>query len=109
MRTLLCLAVLASTGPALAQEEHGEGIVAASVDPGSDGEVAARGSSPNGPRRRAQAFLVPMDEGARIPTTRVSQAVEKVLSRTPLYEVVDHMSWPDMEHAAECAARSRSP
>ena len=41
------------------------------------------------PRHRAQAFLIPMDENARTPTTRVATAVETVLLRTPIYEVVE--------------------
>ena len=40
-------------------------------------------------RKRAQAFLIPLDEKSRIPTGRVAQALERALSGARQYEVVD--------------------
>ena len=63
MRPLLCLLLLAL--PAWAQEEHGSDEPAESMRPGSDSPEAVLPRRYEGPRRRAQAFLIPMDEGAR--------------------------------------------
>ena len=89
MRLLLSLLLLAPA--AFAQEETSdeEGEVAPSEHPGLDSPEAVRLHKYEGPRRRAQAFLIPMDEKARAPTARVAQAIEGVLARTPMYEVVD--------------------
>lgn len=89
MRILLCLLLL-STLPARAQEDDSSGDEAAEpVHPGSDSPEAQHAHKYDGPRHRAQAFLIPMDEGARTPTARVAQALETVLQHTPMYEVVD--------------------
>jgi hypothetical protein len=93
MRPLLCLLLLCSV-PAFAQEEpmddEPSGDDAPSMmRPGSDSPESQHARKYAGPRHRAQAFLIPMDEGARTPTTRVATAVETVLLRTPIYEVVD--------------------
>ena len=94
MRSLLCLLLLCSKA-ALAQEEpidNGDpsGDDAPSMmRPGSDSPEASHARKYDGTRHRAQAFLIPMDEAARHPTTRVATAVESVLLHTPLYEVVD--------------------
>ena len=93
MRSLLCLLLLCSA-TAFAQEEpmndDSSGDDAPSMmRPGSDSPEASHAHKYDGPRHRAQAFLIPMDEGARNPTTRVATAVETVLLHTPIYEVVD--------------------
>jgi hypothetical protein len=102
MRVFLCLFLLGSTALS-AQEEHEEAEVAPSAHPGSDSPEAVRAAKYDGPRRRAQAFLIPMDEKARAPTTRVAQAIETVLARTPMYEVVDLGRALSVESTAEQA------
>ena len=94
MRPLLCLLLLCSA-TAVAQEEpmdnsdpSGDGAPSM-MRPGSDSPEAVHARKYDGPRHRAQAFLIPMDEAARTPTTRVATAVETVLLHTPVYEVVD--------------------
>src|SRR5258708_13525710 len=92
MRPLLCLLLLCSV-PAFAQEEpmddEPSGDDALSMmRPGPDSPESQHARKYDGPRHRAQAFLIPMDEGARTPTTRVATAVETVLLRTPIYQVV---------------------
>lgn len=52
------------------------------------GTALAQENPDSAPRRRAQAFLIPMDEAARTPTMRVAAAFETVLVSSPLYEVV---------------------
>src|SRR5438093_4927206 len=106
MRFLLCVLLLGS--PALfAQEEPAgggeEGEVSPSAHPGSDSPEAVRAQKYDGPRRRAQAFLIPMDEKARTPTTRVAQAIEAVLAHTPMYEVIDLGRALSVESTAEQA------
>ena len=106
MRPLLCLLVLASTR-VLAQEEHpgGEEPSEGIMQPGSDSPEAVHPHF-EGSRRRAQAFLIPMDEKARAPTARVAQAVEGVLSHTRQYEVVDLGRALSVESTAEEALRA---
>ena len=87
MRLFLCLLLLSAT-PAFAQEETPEGEIAPSEHPGSDSPEAVHAAY-TGPKHRVQAFLIPMDEKARTPTTRVGQAVEDVLLHTAMYEVID--------------------
>jgi len=102
---LLFLLVLLQAVPALAQEEPEsvpEGEIAPSQHPGSDSPEAVHGKY-EGPKRRVQAFLIPMDEGARTPTTRVGQAVEAVLLHTSRYEVVDLGRALSVESTAEQA------
>ncbi len=94
MGSLLCLLLLCPAA-AFAQEEPVDTSDPSGDDapslmrPGSDSPEASHARKYDGPRHRAQAFLIPMDEGARHPTTRVATAVETVLLHTPLYEVVD--------------------
>lgn len=105
MRTLLCLMLLAT--PLFAQEEPaggGEEGPAESEHPGSDSPEAQHARKYDGPRKRVQAFLIPMDEAARAATTRVAQAVEGVLSKTPVYEVVDLGRALSVESTAEQAS-----
>ncbi|HEX9579252.1 MAG TPA: PEGA domain-containing protein [Myxococcales bacterium] len=105
MRFVLCVLLLGS--PALfAQEEPSpsggeEGAIPPSAHPGSDSPEAVRAAKYDGPRRRAQAFLIPMDEKARAPTTRVAQAIETVLAHTPMYEVIDLGRALSVESTAE--------
>ncbi|HUJ26086.1 MAG TPA: PEGA domain-containing protein [Myxococcales bacterium] len=102
MRPLLCLLLLSAL-PAIAQEEPPEeGEIAPSEHPGSDSPEAVHAKY-DGPRHRAQAFLIPMDEKARTPTARVGQAVEEVLLHTPAYEVVDLGRALSVESTAEQA------
>ena len=106
MRLLLSLLLLAPA--AFAQEETSdeEGEVAPSEHPGLDSPEAVRLHKYEGPRRRAQAFLIPMDEKARAPTARVAQAIEGVLARTPMYEVVDLGRILSVESTSEQASRA---
>src|SRR5437660_12701898 len=107
MRLLLCVALLCS--PAFAQEESepspesGEEGASMTMHPGSDSPEAQHARKYDGPRHRAQAFLIPMDEGARTPTARVAQALESVLQHTPMYEVVDLGRALSVESTAEQA------
>ena len=106
MRPLLCLLLSLSGLPALAQEEpEGEGEVSPSMHPGSDSPEAVHAKY-SGPKHRAQAFLIPMDEGARTPTTRVAQAIESVLQHAAMYEVVDLGRALSVESTAEQAQRA---
>src|SRR6267378_608791 len=96
MRPLLCLLFALSSTSAFAQDdppapadEPAEGEVSPSLHPGSDSPEAQHARKYDGVRKRAQAFLIPMDEGARTPTSRVAQALEGVLQHTPMYEVID--------------------
>ena len=109
MRPLLSLLLVLQALPAAAQEEpesESESEVAPSLHPGSDSPEAVRAPKFDGPRQRAQAFLIPMDEGARTPTIRVAQAVENVLVHTPTYEVVDLGRALSVESTAEQAQRA---
>lgn len=113
MRRLLIIASLALAVPALAQEDQGdqggeEGNVPRSVHPGSDSPEAqhAQKNTGDGTRRRAQAFLIPMDEQARSATARVAQAVEGVLASSPQYEVVDLGKALSVESSPEQATRA---
>jgi hypothetical protein len=85
---LLSVLSLAATS-ALAQDE-GEPLPA-SEHPGSDSpeSVSAGAARHAAGRRRAQAFLIPLDEKARAPTGRVAQALERALAAAHQYEVVD--------------------
>ena len=109
MRRLLFIS-LALALPALAQEDPGaeEGALPASTHPGSDSPEAqhAQKSREGGTRRRAQAFLIPMDEQARPATARVAQAVEGVLAGTAQYEVVDLGKALSVESSPEQAGRA---
>jgi hypothetical protein len=93
MRSFLCLLLVCSV-PAFAQEEPvgdepSEDDAPSMMRPGSDSPESQHARKHGGPRHRAQAFLIPMDEGARTPTTRVATAVETALLHTPMYEVID--------------------
>ncbi|MFN2546317.1 MAG: PEGA domain-containing protein [Myxococcales bacterium] len=94
MRLLLCLWLLGSL-PAFAQEDSQPNDseppdeATSTMHPGSDSPEAQHAGKYDGPRHRVQAFLIPMDEGARTPTARVAQALEGVLQHTPMYSVVD--------------------
>ena len=86
---LLSAALAASALPARAQEE-GEPLPD-SEHPGSDSPeavTAAHARSALG-RRRAQAFLIPLDEKARGPTGRVAAAIERVMAGSKQYDLVD--------------------
>ncbi len=85
---LFAVLVLAAAG-ARAQDE-GEPLPA-SEHPGSDSpeSVSAAAVRNAAGRRRAQAFLIPLDEKARAPTGRVAQALERALAAAHQYEVVD--------------------
>ena len=105
MRLLLCLLLLSSL-PAFAQEEpsgddSGSDDAPAMPRPGSDSPEAVHRPKYEGPRHRAQAFLIPMDEGARTPTARVATALESVLQHTPMYEVVNLGRALSVESTAE--------
>ena len=107
MRLFLCVTLLCSL-PAFAQEgpespEPGEEGASMTMRPGSDSPEAQHARKYDGPRHRAQAFLIPMDEGARTPTARVAQALESVLQHTPMYEVVDLGRALSVESTAEQA------
>jgi PEGA domain len=81
----LCLRAL----PAVAQED-GEPLPE-SEHPASDSPeavTAAQVRSGVG-KRRAQAFLIPLDEKARAATGRVAVAIERVLAGSKQYDVVD--------------------
>ncbi len=97
--------------PALAQEEADtgpeEGTVPSSTHPGSDSPEAQHAmKAPDGSRRRAQAFLIPMDEQAKAATARIAQAVEGVLAATAQYEVVDLGKALSVESSPEQATRA---
>ncbi|MBS2020899.1 MAG: PEGA domain-containing protein [Deltaproteobacteria bacterium] len=91
MRFVLALMCLLSLSlPLRAQEEGGDSEP--SERPGSDSPEAvtrARAREGFGARRRAQAFLIPLDEKARMPTSRVALAIERALSGARQYDVVD--------------------
>src|SRR5260370_158806 len=106
MSTLLSVLRTHSGVHAHAQEEtEGEGAVSPSMHPGSDSPEAVHAKY-SGPKHRAQAFLIPMDEGARTPTTRVAQAIESVLQHAAMYEVVDLGRALSVESTAEQAQRA---
>src|SRR5436190_1823009 len=113
MRSLPCLLFVLFSTSAFGQEEPSEpapepveGEVSASAHPGSDSPEAQHAQKYDGVRKRAQAFLIPMDEGARTPTARVAQALENVLQHTPMYEVVDLGRALSVESTAEQAQRA---
>jgi tetratricopeptide (TPR) repeat protein len=106
MRLLLSLLLLAPAPFAEEEPSGEEGEIAPSEHPGSDSPEAVRAQKYQGPRRRAQAFLIPMDEKARASTARVAQAIEDVLSRTPMYEVVDLGRILSVESTSEQASRA---
>ena len=86
---LLSAALAISALPARAQDE-GEPLPD-SDHPGSDSPeavTAAHARSALG-RRRAQAFLIPLDEKARGATGRVAAAIERVMAGSKQYDVVD--------------------
>lgn len=113
----LCASLLFAL-PALAQEEGpgagmgsegpGEDGVPHSVHPGSDSpESAARGRPAEaGTRRKAQAFLIPLDEQSRAATARVAQALEGVLAGAAQYEVIDLGRALSVESTPEQASRA---
>src|ERR1700704_3329253 len=110
MRSLSCLLLVLFSASAIAQEESSEpaaepveGEVSPSLHPGSDSPEAQHARKYDGVRKRAQAFLIPMDEGARTPTSRVAQALEGVLQHTPMYEVIDLGRALSVESTAEQA------
>lgn len=87
-------AFFAAARPAIAQEEPeplgDDGAIPASVHPGSDSpDVTKPKRTVAANRKRAQAFLIPLDERSRAATARVAQAVEGVLAGTAHYEVID--------------------
>src|SRR5436190_21894873 len=113
MRLFLCLLLARFSTSGSAQEESApepapveEGDVTPSAHPGSDSPEAQHAQKYDGVRKRAQAFLIPMDEGARTPTARVAQALENVLQHTPMYEVVDLGRALSVESTAEQAQRA---
>src|SRR3954469_12312171 len=113
MRLFLCLLFALFSTSVSAQEESApepapveEGEVSPSAHPGSDSPEAQHAQKYDGVRKRAQAFLIPMDEGARTPTSRVAQALENVLQHTPMYEVVDLGRALSVESTAEQAQRA---
>src|SRR5438270_2764125 len=109
MRFLFCLLLLAA--PVVAQEEpssEGEEGSNMTLRPGSDSPEAQHAGKYDGPRHRAQAFLIPMDEGARTPTARVAEALQGVLVHTPMYEVVDLGRALSVESTAEQAQHADS-
>ena len=101
----LLLALLLCALPALAQEDAEE-EAPATLRPGSDSPEAQHPEkrAADGSRRRAQAFLIPMDERAKAATARVAQAVEGVLAGTAHYEVVDLGKALSVESSPEHAA-----
>lgn len=112
MRPSACLLVLVLSLAAAAQEEQeadqdpGDEASAPMMRPALDSPEAVHARSYDGPRERVQAFLIPMDENARAPTTRVAQSVEEVLLRAPVYEVVDLGRALSVDATAEQAARA---
>src|SRR5881392_3646046 len=113
MRPLLCLLLALFSTSARAQEDSApepappeEGEMSPSIHPGTDSPEAQHAGKYAGVRKRAQAFLIPMDEGARTPTARVAQALENVLQHTPMYEVVDLGRALSVESTAEQAQRA---
>ena len=109
MRRIVILSLVLAL-PALAQEDQGgdEGAVPASLHPGSDSPEAqhAERAAESVTRRRAQAFLIPMDDQAKAATARVAQAVEGVLASTRHYEVVDLGKALSVESSPEQAGRA---
>ncbi len=112
MRPLLCLLLLCSSA-SLAQEEppapeesSDSSDEPSMMRPASDSPESAHPHKYDGPRHRVQAFLIPMDEGARGPTTRVARALESVLLHTPIYEVVDLGRALSVESTAEQAQKA---
>src|SRR3954469_11299384 len=110
MRLFLCLLFALFSTSVSAQEESApepapveEGEMSPSLHPGSDSPEAQHARKYDGIRKRAQAFLIPMDEGARTPTARVAQALEGVLQHTPMYEVIDLGRALSVESTAEQA------
>src|SRR5436305_2978346 len=106
MRLLPFVLLLASLS-AFAQEEpqpaDSSDEAAPATHPGSDSPEAQHARKYDGPRHRAQAFLIPMDERARTPTSRVAQALGGVLEQTPMYFVVDLGRALSVESTAEQA------
>jgi hypothetical protein len=111
MRALLCLLLLCSftsvaqEEPA-APEESSDSDSPSMMRPASDSPESAHPRKYDGPKHRVQAFLIPMDEAARGPTTRVAQAIESVLLHTPIYEVVDLGRALSVESTAEQALKA---
>jgi tetratricopeptide (TPR) repeat protein len=114
MRRLLIILSIVAALPALALAQDAdadnggeEGAVPASTHPGSDSPEAQHAQrAPDGSRRRAQAFLIPMDEQAKAATARVAQAVEGVLAQASQYEVVDLGKALSVESSPEQATRA---
>jgi hypothetical protein len=88
--TALCLVSLLIAPLRARAQEEGEALPE-SVHPGSDSPESVTGklSKQVKGRRRAQAFLIPLDEKARTATGRVAQAIERALSAARQYEAVD--------------------
>ena len=82
--------LLLSALPAAAQDEGGE-PVPDSEHPGSDSPeaVTAAQARTRAGRRRAQAFLIPLDDKARTTIGRVAAAIERVLAGSKQYDIVD--------------------
>ncbi len=82
--------LLLSSLPAAAQDEGGD-PVPDSEHPGSDSPEAVTAAQvrTRAGRRRAQAFLIPLDEKARAATGRVAAAIERVLAGSKQYDVID--------------------
>jgi len=73
---------------ALAQDDSDP--VPESEHPGTDSPESVSSAARNtAGRKRAQAFLIPLDEKARSATARVAQALERALAAARQYEVVD--------------------
>jgi hypothetical protein len=112
MRTLLSLlllcsfASLAQEEPSAPEESSDSSDSPSMMRPASDSPESAHPKTYDGPKHRVQAFLIPMDEGARTPTTRVARAIESVLLHTPIYEVVDLGRALSVESTAEQAQRA---
>jgi len=88
--TALCLASLL-LAPVHARAQDESDPLPESEHPGSDSPESVTGklSTQAKGRRRAQAFLIPLDEKARAATGRVAQAIERALSAARQYEAVD--------------------
>ncbi len=85
------LCALVALTPARLFAQDASDPVPESEHPGSDSpeSVTAAQLRATLGRKRAQAFLVPLDEKARKATTRIAQALEHALSAAKQYEVVD--------------------
>jgi hypothetical protein len=87
LRSLAASLLLAFAPPLRAQEDQ----IPESEHPGSDSPeaVTAAHARAGAGRRRAQAFLIPLDEKARGATARVAESVERVLTAKKQFDVID--------------------